>query len=393
MDPVSPLPAITCLLVAIATAFLLVKRFGAPPGLGRFASIDGLRGYLAFFVFLYHACVWYFYLQTGRWNVPPSNLYAHFGESSVLLFFMITGFLFFSKLIDGRTKPIDWGRLFVSRFMRLVPLYFFAMFILFFIVAYLSKGEIKEPVSRLLNEAFQWISFTIPGGPNLNGVANTFTITAGVTWSLPYEWIFYLSLPVLALTVRMMPPLPFIAISIACIMGLVIWRPPHLHALILAPFSGGIIASLLARSELFCRFAARKISSLILICCIAITVIYYPSAFGVVPILLLSIAFAFIACGNTVYGVLVSPISRTLGEISYSIYLLHGILLFVTFNFIIGIGNSRNFSPLTHWFTAIVVTPFLISICFLTFRYVESPAMRSTTKFTAWLRTKAILRS
>jgi peptidoglycan/LPS O-acetylase OafA/YrhL len=393
MDPVSPLPAITCLLAAIATAFLLVRHFGAPPDQGRFASIDGLRGYLAFFVFLYHSCVWYFYLRTGHWNVPPSNLYTHFGESSVLLFFMITGFLFFSKLIDGRTKSIDWGKLFVSRFLRLVPLYLFVIFLLFLVVAYLSKGEIKEPIPKLLNEAIQWLSFTIPGGPNLNGVANTFIITAGVTWSLPYEWIFYLSLPLLALTVRVTPPLPYIALSIAVIVGLAIWHPAHIHSLILVPFFGGITASLLVRSDLFRRFAVRRISSFISLGCIALAVTFYPSAFEAVPLLLLSVAFVLIACGNNMYGVLVSPISRTLGEMAYSIYLLHGITLFIFFNFILGITASRELTPLAHWLLVAGITPVLLSLCFLTFRYIESPAMRSTTTFTAWLRSRATLRA
>ena len=125
MSPVSPLPALACLLVAMATAYLLGKKFGVPSSLGRFNSIDGLRGYLAFFVFLHHASIWYFYLQTGKWALPPSNLYTQFGHSSVFLFFMITGFLFFSKLIDGRTQTIDWGKLFVSRLLRLAPLYLF----------------------------------------------------------------------------------------------------------------------------------------------------------------------------------------------------------------------------------------------------------------------------
>jgi peptidoglycan/LPS O-acetylase OafA/YrhL len=392
MGPVSPLPAITCLLVAIATAFLLVKQFGAPPDQGRFASIDGLRGYLAFFVFLYHSCVWYFYLRTGHWNVPPSNLYTHFGESSVLLFFMITGFLFFSKLIDGRTKSIDWGKLFVSRFLRLVPLYLFVIFLLFLVVAYLSKWEIKEPIPKLLNEAIQWLSFTILGGANLNGVANTFIITAGVTWSLPYEWIFYLSLPLLALTVRVIPPLPYIALSIAAIAGLTIWHP-HFHSLILVPFLGGITASLLVRSDLFRQFAIRRISSFISLGCIALAVTFYPSAFEAVPLLLLSVAFVLIACGNDMYGVLVSPISRTLGEMAYSIYLLHGITLFVVFNFILGVGDSRALSPITHWLVVAGITPVLVFVCFLTFRYIESPAMRSTTTFTAWLRSRAAMLS
>jgi len=393
MSPVSPLPAVACLLVAIATAFLLVKRFGAPPALGRFASIDGLRGYLAFFVFLYHSCVWYFYLRTGHWNVPPSNLYAHFGESSVLVFFMITGFLFFSKLLDGRTKSIDWARLFLSRFLRLVPLYLFVIFLLFLVIAYVSNGTVIEPIPKLLNEAVQWLSFTIPGGPNLNGVANTFIITAGVTWSLPYEWIFYLSLPLLALTVRVMPPLPYIALGIVVVAGLLIWNPPHIHALILLPFLGGITASILVRSDRLRQFAAGKISSFISLGCVALTVIFYQSAFGAVPLILLSVAFTLIACGNTLYGALISPVSRTLGEMSYSIYLLHGLILFTVFNFILGMGESRALSTLTHWLLMIVITPVLVCICFLTFRYIESPAMHSATALTAWLRSRSILRS
>lgn len=111
MDPVSVLPAIAAFAVAVVTAFILAKRFGEPRPQGRFATIDGLRGFLAFFVFLHHSCIWYFYLRSGKWEVPPSNLYTHFGESSVALFFMITGFLFLSKLIEDRSKKIDWERL------------------------------------------------------------------------------------------------------------------------------------------------------------------------------------------------------------------------------------------------------------------------------------------
>jgi peptidoglycan/LPS O-acetylase OafA/YrhL len=127
--------------------------------------------------------------------------------------------------------------------------------------------------------------------------------------------------------------------------------------------------------------------------CIAIAVTFYPSAFEIVPLLLLSVAFTLIACGNNLFGVLVSPVSRTLGEMAYSIYLLHGITLFVAFNFILGVGDSRALSPITHWLVVAGITPVLVFVCFLTFRYVESPAMRSTTTFTAWLRSRAALLS
>ena len=369
-----------------------MKKFGAPPALGRFASIDGLRGYLAFFVFLYHSSVWYFYLRTGQWKPPPSNLYNHLGQSSVLVFFMITGFLFFSKLIDGRTRSIDWGKLFVSRFLRLVPLYMFAMLLLFLVIAYLSNGILNEPVPKLLNDGMKWLGFTVLGIPNLNGIRHTYTIVAGVTWSLPYEWLFYFSLPLLALTVRVIPPFRYILLGIASVTCLFVFdKQFHNLNLFIVPvisFLGGISAAFFVRSELFRQFAARKISSLISLGCIAIAVGVYPSGFELVPLLLLSMAFVIIACGNTMFGILVNPVSRTLGEMAYSIYLLHGITLFVTFTFILGVNESRGLSSITHWLMVVGVTPVLVSLSFFTFKYIESPAMRSTTPFTAWLRSR-----
>lgn len=394
MGPVSSVPAIASLLVALATAFLLVKQFGGPAENGRFASIDGLRGYLAFFVFLHHSSIWYFYLRSGKWELPPSNLYVHFGRSSVELFFMITGFLFFSKLISGREKRIDWGKLYISRFLRLVPLYLFSMMLLYLIIACLSNGIISEPIPKLMKETVSWLGFTILGMPDINGIEDTFTIDAGVTWSLPYEWFFYFSLPILALAVRVVPPIPYIALGAASIVGLAItissgiWNPKILH---LMSFLGGIAASFLVRVDSFRNIAVTKVGSFIALGSIGIAVAAFPSAYGAIPLFMLSVAFAFIACGNSMFGVLTGSVSRALGESAYSIYLLHGIILFVAFNFVIGVAESRSLSPIAHWLIVIGITPILIFICFVTFRLIERPAMQSTTVFTNWLRSHVTL--
>jgi len=360
-----------------------VKRFGAPPAEGRYASIDGLRGYLALSVFLSHGCIWYFYLRTGRWEVPPSNLYTHLGQGSVEVFFMITGFLFFSKLIDARTRGIDWLRLFVSRFLRLAPLYLLAMLLLFLLVAWISGGRLNEPGLKLLGGLARWLGFTVGGAPDLNGIAQTYTIVAGVMWSLPYEWFFYFSLPVLALAARVTPPLPWLAFGIAGVAGLVLWQPEILPLL---AFLGGIAAAVLIRWEAFRRFAAGRIASFLALGCVAIAVAAYASAFSGTPLLLLSAAFVLIACGNTLFGALVSPVSRTLGEIAYGVYLLHGMALFVAFFFILGVREAQEFSPELHWLAVLGVTPVLVLACFAAFRLIESPAMRSTAAVTARLR-------
>ena len=198
MDIVSPLPAALAVILAVFVCAVLAQRLTPPDAQGRFVAIDGLRGYLAFCVFLHHAVIWFFYLKKDQWDVPPSNLYTHFGQSGVALFFMITGFLFFSKILDGKKNGVDWLRLYVSRFLRLTPLYAVAMIGLLTIVLVLSDYSLREPLGAVLHDVFRWMTFTMRGSPDINGVEGTSIILAGVTWSLPYEWRFYFMLPVFA---------------------------------------------------------------------------------------------------------------------------------------------------------------------------------------------------
>lgn len=387
VNPLSPLPAIVCVVLALATAYLLVMRQGNPITHDRYASLDGLRGYLAFFVFLHHSSIWYFYLRFEQWKLPSSNLYTHFGQSSVALFFMITGFLFFSKLIDGRSMAIDWERLYVSRFLRLVPLYIFAMFIMFLLVAVVSNGVMNEPFAVLAKSAMRWLGFTILGSPDINRVPHTSTLVAGVTWSLPYEWFFYFSLPLLALVVGVKAPLPYILLSIATALFLVLWHPTTHH---LASFAGGIAAAFLVRLELFRKFAASGIATLICIGCLVVIVEYYPTAYGNFPLLILSIVFILIACGNTLFGLLIHPVSRMLGEMAYSIYLLHGLMLFAVFNLLIGANKAATYSPMEHWLVVAALTPVLVLSSFVTFQIIESPAMRQAKSATTWMRARLV---
>lgn len=387
VNPLSPLPAIVCVVLAMATAYLLVMRQGNPLTHDRYASLDGLRGYLAFFVFLHHSSIWYFYLRFEQWKTPSSNLYVHFGQSSVALFFMITGFLFFSKLLDGRNRVIDWERLYVSRFLRLVPLYIFAMIMMFLLVAIVSNGVLNEPFVPLAKSAMRWLGFTILGSPDINRVPHTSILVAGVTWSLPYEWFFYFSLPLLALAVGVKAPLPYVLLSITTTLLLVLWHPTIHH---LASFAGGIAAAFLVRLELFRKFAVSGIATFICIGCLVVIVEYYPTAYGNVPLLILSIVFILIACGNTLFGLLIHPVSRMLGEMAYSIYLLHGLMLFAVFNLLIGANKAVTYSPMEHWLVVAALTPVLVLGSFVTFQIIESPAMSQAKSVTTWMRDRLV---
>lgn len=373
IDPVSILPAMAALLLATTTAYFLARKNGILPLPGRYASIDGLRGYLAFFVFMHHSSIWFYFLRSGQWQVPPSNVYTNFGQGSVSLFFMITGFLFYSKLIDGREQKFSWRSLYVSRIFRLVPLHLFVVALLFAVVASLSGWHRMESMHVLILELVRWLGFAMFGLPDINGISHTYTIVAGVTWSLAYEWFFYLCLPILALSLSHRPPAAYLLLGVCALIALSFW---HTSYLILSTFAGGILAAWLVRIDSFRRFAEKSLASFIVIACLVSVVAFSREAYGVKPLLLLTTAFVLMASGNTLFGLLVHPVSRTLGEMAYSIYLLHGMLLFVTFNFVIGLEKASAFSPLMHWLAVLAITPVLILVSYSTFVLIEKPGMR-----------------
>src|SRR5260221_13586412 len=158
MDFLNPLFLLAPLLLASVAALAATRWIPPPSTASRYPSIDGLRGYMAFFVFLHHSSFWYFYVRSGRWEAPGSNLHNHLGRTSVVAFFMITGFLFFSQLLAAREEPIDWTRLFISRFLRLTPLYLFVLALMLLVVGILTHFTLHDPLPTLLKDIAYWRS-------------------------------------------------------------------------------------------------------------------------------------------------------------------------------------------------------------------------------------------
>lgn len=206
------------------------------------------------------------------------------------------------------------------------------------------------------------------GTPDLNGIENTKLIVAGVVWSLPYEWVFYFSLPLLALTVGVVPPVEYILISAVFIAAVA--RHPNLNYL---SFAGGILAACCVRFEWIREFFSCKLMSAFAIVLLVIVVAGFSTTHEVVPILLLSIFFLIVASGNSLFGILKTQASRTLGEFSYGIYLTHGLIIFVTFKFIIGFSQVRALSVLQYWTVIAGLSPAIVLIGFFATDSLSSP--------------------
>jgi len=99
----------------------------------------------------------------------------------------------------------------------------------------------------------------------------------------------------------------------------------------------------------------------------------------------LIVGFLPIACGNPVFGILTNRAALLLGEASYGIYLLHGLLLSLTFELIVGTSVARMLSPAQHWALVAGVGVVLVLVTCVTFRLIERPAMQSAHRVTSWL--------
>ena len=90
------IPGLYFALLALSMAFInlpLFSRLDATPATSlRYGTLDGLRGFLALSVFVFHLIVTREFLATDVWQPPHSRVYRLLGPLGVSLFFMITGF-------------------------------------------------------------------------------------------------------------------------------------------------------------------------------------------------------------------------------------------------------------------------------------------------------------
>lgn len=312
IEALNPIFFVLILVVDILSSFLLQKLSNEKLEHVKYLSIDGLRGYLAFFVFIGHSAIWYFYLQNGNWTFVNSKVFYASAAKSVLFFFMITSFLFFLKLYENKTKPIDWVRLYISRCTRLMPLYYFAFFFIIFFVFILSNFKLNISPLLLIRQIVQWLSFNLLGITDINGSKETTIIIGQVVWSLQYEWLFYFSLPLLNLIFFRSKSNIFIftITTILFIVFTVLLKPDIYYFYI---FLGGVIAA----------YAIRKVNiknpntllwNVVLLGLIFVYFLFMKiNEHQYLLTILLFAIFFIIAIGNTLFGLLTTKFSRFLG--------------------------------------------------------------------------------
>ncbi len=366
------LTALACYLVAFLTSHVLVRwvlpdklREGLGSGV-RYVAIDGIRGYLAFGVFVHHCLVTWIFMSDGRWDPLPHNFENQLGATSVAVFFMITAMLFWGRA-QAQANP-DWKTFFITRLFRIYPLYLFVLFLICLVVGYESKWVVLESGANITKELAKWLFFR---APDINLYNRTTLIVKGVTWTLLYEAWFYLSLPLLVAVFLKKNALwmKLAALGFVGLLGYV----NHIQLEIAATFLGGVLAVYWRRDQHRVEIAQSTPATFIAFACLGAVVFFLYRPFNVLGIALLSIFFVIIASGNTMFGLLKMRGALWLGEISYSIYLCHGLVLWLIMQNLL--PHMPGYDHSAKWFvvSAVGSTPFVILFCSVSYLVIERP--------------------
>lgn len=307
----------------------------------KIASLEGLRGILAFAVVLHHGCCWYFYSQTGVWSTGHNIIFERLAPFGVMQFFFLSGYLFWGKLM--RKGRIDLGRFYWSRLVRIGPVYYVCAVTAILIGLSVHGFALQVPLQQLTRQLASWLFFCMGGVTSVNG-ADTLRIIAGITWTLALEWQFYLLLPFFGWFSRRASRLIWFILacgSVYCISKYflpgTLGRMPHLSILplqleitskfMLLGFGGGILVSVMQpKLRMINRLSARQASWALLGCYLAYLMI--PRSETLLEIFLLC-GFALVVQGADLFGMITTRSVRLLGIISYAVYVVHGIVYYL----------------------------------------------------------------
>jgi peptidoglycan/LPS O-acetylase OafA/YrhL len=157
----------------------------------RIKELDGLRGIAVVLVMASHI-----FRRANEFTQHPvlysiSNV-AALGWVGVDIFFVLSGFLITSILFNAREKQHYFRNFYVRRILRIVPLYYIVMLVVFQIVIPIKTPEFVDKIPKLIPFQLLYLQNWVVLTPWAES-----SVYIGVTWSLAIEEQFYLFWPAL----------------------------------------------------------------------------------------------------------------------------------------------------------------------------------------------------
>jgi len=342
-------------------------------GSSRVESIDGLRGFLALAVILSHAWSYYdFHLRGLPWNWPHNPFFAQCGYLAVLMFFMITGFLFWSKarVARGLIRVVPLYR---NRARRILPLYYLLCACL--VLQALVRAH--WPLVNGMDVAREMGSLVVPGLHPIGRIADMERFPEfAQTWTLFYEVLFYLALPLVAPFAGTRRRTDFFLAAMLVLLATHRVLYHYYQFTLLSFWAGFVVSELLDRypgqmARLRGALAGAVAAGALAVLPWVTHGLLTPLSFGVA-----CVAFGIIAAGNDMAGVLTLRGTRLLGTVSYSIYLMHLLVLAIAFHAINMVFPVANIAPVAFCAVISALTFVVTAVSMVSYRFVEYPWLR-----------------
>jgi peptidoglycan/LPS O-acetylase OafA/YrhL len=330
----------------------------------RYGFIDAIRGIAACLVMFQHALYAGKILAEGSdsfwYGILPNML--ELGQSGVVAFFLVSGFVIPLSLEKTANFRLFW----VHRILRIYPLYL-AVYVMSLIVqgggALQALGDYVKNIASHLVMVQEYIK-----QPNF----------VGGSWTLSIEMVWYIGLSALFLIglnkkVNLLVALAALASAVACAICATGFHMPmgRLSMLVCCVF--GLVCYRRERDEISRPHFATLSAILVLI--IATNIVFgfvlFPaihptSSFTTVhnswslAALVFFVPFAFRHLSLWDHSVL-----AFLGRISYSIYLMHGLVL-----------HGLKEAPVTGWALVALTFVLTLGLATLSYRFIETPPIR-----------------
>ncbi len=338
-----------------------------------FPALDHIRALAAFMVFCWHFLAW----RTGypskssvmRLLLFPAALLDE-GHIGVALFMTLSGYLF-AKLLENRR--VAFGAFLWNRLLRLLPL----LLVMITIVGVREWTAGNSMPAYAWSIALGWVLPTLPKG----------------AWSITVEFHFYLMLPLLLWMARKSRWLPLLIVACALLLRTAVYlHHGDVESLAYWTIVGRIDQFVLGMLAFRCRNAIAHRNVVAIVILTVFSAFYWIIDFGggafLAPpplwIVLPTIeAFAFavgIAWYDNSFKHSPSRLSRVLvrlGEYSYSIYLLHVLIVFKEAAFIDAyVMRLSNFYVACGWSVLCFLAMVIFSVGYFSYRFIESPFLR-----------------
>ncbi len=330
----------------------------------RSMQLDGLRGVLACAVIAHHAYYNFTWREGGVWGANGNVLITNLGAVSVSLFFLMSAYLHLLKI--RHSPEINWREFYIARAKRIYPLYVVIFVLVAAITAYFRPVNANN-IGEFMKFSLEWLLFQ---NASFAGFQSHLAI-AGVQWTLVYEWCVYAIMPLIHMIYHRkicFQPAAWIAIVGAW------WIFEHSIGKFYWLFVLALPAVVLAKPI---QTMLNKFPYIIHMIMIPLTVYIFGYTIGYSweQRIALTVWFMFVAHGYSFANLLNLYGLRKLGDISYGIYLIHGLVLFMWFGvwkmFDFGQGNFVGYV----WQLPLVFAV-AIGLAQLSLRYIETPFVR-----------------